>query len=435
MHTPKLLRRRLWWVLLGLPLAAALLLTALVLRELQTPHPGPAPAAIAAVPAMEQVQRGAYLARVGNCALCHTAPGGASYAGGKGIPTPFGTVTTSNLTPHPEHGLGQWSADDFWQAMHQGRSRDGHLLYPAFPYTSFTQLAREDSDALLAFLQTLPAADQPNQAHALRWPYSSQWALAVWRVLNFAPAEPVAQAPGPANAVLRGAYLVNGLGHCNECHGARNVWGAPDLHQTLSGATLPQSLWYAPSLRAADQGSVATWSLEDTVALLTTGANRHATTSGPMAEVVHHSTQYLQAADAEAMARYLAQLPETPRAAATPYNTVAANLTLGARLYEAQCAQCHGKQGEGQADAYPALAGNRAVQMTPSHNLVLSVLQGGYGPSTQGRPQPHGMPPFQLVLSDAELAAVLSYIRNAWGNQAPALSEFDINKFRNLQAP
>lgn len=435
MHTPKLLRRRLWWVLLGLPLAAALLLTALVLRELQTPHPGPAPAAIAVLPAMEQVQRGAYLARVGNCALCHTAPGGASYAGGKGIPTPFGTVTTSNLTPHPEHGLGQWSAEDFWQAMHQGRSRDGHLLYPAFPYTSFTQLAREDSDALLAFLQTLPAADQPNQAHALRWPYSSQWALAVWRVLNFAPAEPVAQAPGPADAVLRGAYLVNGLGHCNECHGARNVWGAPDLHQTLSGATLPQSLWYAPSLRAADQGSVATWSLEDTVALLTTGANRHATTSGPMAEVVHHSTQYLQAADAQAMARYLAQLPAAPARQAPASQPPPTNHSLGARLYEAQCAQCHGKQGEGQTDAYPALAGNRAVQMTPSHNLVLSVLQGGYGPSTQGRPQPHGMPPFQLVLSDAELAAVLSYIRNAWGNQASALSEFDINKFRNLQAP
>ena len=435
MHTPKLLRRRLWWVLLGLPLAAALLLTALVLRELQTPHPGPAPAAIAVLPAMEQVQRGAYLARVGNCALCHTAPGGASYAGGKGIPTPFGTVTTSNLTPHPEHGLGQWSAEDFWQAMHQGRSRDGHLLYPAFPYTSFTQLAREDSDALLAFLQTLPAADQPNQAHALRWPYSSQWALAVWRVLNFAPAEPVAQAPGPADAVLRGAYLVNGLGHCNECHGARNVWGAPDLHQTLSGATLPQSLWYAPSLRAADQGSVATWSLEDTVALLTTGANRHATTSGPMAEVVHHSTQYLEAADAQAMARYLAQLPAAPARQAPASQPPPTNHSLGARLYEAQCAQCHGKQGEGQADAYPALAGNRAVQMTPSHNLVLSVLQGGYGPSTQGRPQPHGMPPFQLVLSDAELAAVLSYIRNAWGNQASALSEFDINKFRNLQAP
>lgn len=155
-----------------------------------------------------------------------------------------------------------------------------------------------------------------------------------------------------------------------------------------------------------------------------------------MAEVVHHSTQYLQAADAEALARYLAQLTPTQTQPA-PATTAAlpAAQTVGARLYEAQCAQCHGKQGEGQANAYPALAGNRAVQMTPSHNLVLTVLQGGYGPSTQGRPQPFGMPPFQLVLSDAELASVLSYIRNAWGNQAPALSEFDINKIRNLQAP
>jgi len=414
---------------------AGLLLAFVAFTQFRAPQAASAPLNTPAVPAMEAVQRGAYLARIGNCALCHTAPGGASYAGGKGIATPFGTVYTSNLTPHAEAGLGHWSAEDFWQAMHQGRSRDGHLLYPAFPYTSFTQLARSDSDALLAFLQTLPAADQPNQPHALRWPYSSQWALAVWRAVNFAPAEPLATAPAQGDAALRGAYLVNGLGHCNECHGARNGWGAPDLRKTLSGATLPQSLWYAPSLRAAGEGSVAAWTLEDTVALLTTGANRHATTSGPMAEVVHHSTQYLQAADALAMARYLAQLPTTPAKATPASSPSPATQALGARLYEAQCAQCHGKQGEGQADAYPALAGNRAVQMTPSHNLVLTVLQGGYGPSTQGRPRPHGMPPFQLVLSDAELASVLSYIRNAWGNQAPALSEFDINKFRNLQAP
>lgn len=414
---------------------AGVLLAFVAFTQLRAPQTSSVPLSPPVVPSMETVQRGAYLARIGNCALCHTAPGGASYAGGKGIPTPFGTVYTSNLTPHPETGLGRWSPEDFWQAMHQGRSRDGHLLYPAFPYTSFTQLAREDSDALLAFLQTLPAADRPNQAHALRWPYSSQWALAVWRAVNFAPATPQEKAPPPTDAVLRGAYLVNGLGHCNECHGARNVWGAPDLNKTLSGATLPQSLWYAPSLRAANEGSVASWTLEDTVALLTTGANRHATTSGPMAEVVHHSTQYLQTPDAQAMAHYLAQLAPNAQASAATISPTPATQALGARLYEAHCAQCHGKQGEGRAGAYPALAGNRAVQMTPSHNLVLTVLQGGYGPSTAGRPQPHGMPPFVLTLSDAELASVLSYIRNAWGNQAPALSEFDINKFRNLQAP
>lgn len=429
-------RKRVVWTGFGVLVLAVLLLAYVAFTQFLAPQAASTPLNTPTVPAMEAVQRGAYLARIGNCALCHTAPGGASYAGGKGIPTPFGTVYTSNLTPHAETGLGRWSAEDFWQAMHNGRSRDGHLLYPAFPFTSFTQLAREDSDALLAFLQTLPATDQPNPPHALRWPYSSQWALAVWRVVNFAPAEPAAQAPTQTDALLRGAYLVNGLGHCNECHGARNVWGAPQLSQTLSGATLPQSLWYAPSLRATNQGSVAGWTLEDTVALLTTGANRHATTSGPMAEVVHHSTQYLQTADAEAMARYLTQLAPT-QTQPTPATTAAlpAAQTVGARLYEAQCAQCHGKQGEGQANAYPALAGNRAVQMTPSNNLVLTVLQGGYGPATQGRPQPHGMPPFVLTLSDAELASVLSYIRNTWGNQAPALSEFDINKFRNLQAP
>eukprot|EP01041_Mallomonas_annulata_P036681 gene36681-59828_t len=150
-------RRRVVWTGLGGLVLAGLLLAYVALTQFRAPQAASTPRNTPTVPAMEAVQRGAYLARIGNCALCHTAPGGASYAGGKGIPTPFGTVYTSNLTPHPDAGLGRWSAEDFWQAMHNGRSRDGHLLYPAFPYTSFTQLAREDSDALLAFLQTLPA--------------------------------------------------------------------------------------------------------------------------------------------------------------------------------------------------------------------------------------------------------------------------------------
>lgn len=420
--------RRALTTLAALALGLTLLLAALVWRELQPP----APTVPTGVPSMEAVQRGAYLAQVGNCALCHTAPGGAPYAGGKGVPTPFGTVYTSNLTPHAQAGLGAWNAEDFWQAMHTGRSRDGRLLYPAFPYTSFTQLAREDSDALFAYLQTLPAVDTPNREHTLRWPYRTQWALAVWRVVNFTPAPTLATAP---TGELRGAYLVNGLAHCNECHGARNAWGAPDLRQTLGGATLPQSLWYAPSLRSAREAGVAAWSVDDTVALLTTGSNTHAVTSGPMAEVVHHSTQHLSAADAQAMARYLSKLAPVESPIPAPGVVPPGARALGARVYEAQCAQCHGKQGEGRPGAYPALAGNRAVLMPQTQNLVLGVLQGGFGPSTRGLPQPHGMPPFQLVLSDAELAGVLSYIRNAWGNTAPAVSEFDINKFRNLQAP
>ncbi|WP_294767812.1 cytochrome c [uncultured Rhodoferax sp.] len=427
--------RRILYLLTVLALGLGLVLAILVWRELRASPTVAATPTSRTAPAMETVQRGAYLAQVGNCALCHTTPGGEPYAGGKGVPTPFGTVYTSNLTPHPQTGLGAWDAEDFWRAMHEGRSRDGHLLYPAFPYTSFTQLARDDSDALFAYLQTLTPADTPNRVHTLRWPYGTQWALAVWRVVNFHPSPAQANAPTGSDVALRGAYLVHGLAHCNECHGGRNAWGAPDLRQTLGGATLPQSLWYAPSLRSAREAGVAAWSVEDTVALLTTGANAHAVASGPMAEVVHHSTQHLSTTDAQAMARYLAGLAPADAGLPTPKPVPTGVQALGGRVYEAQCAQCHGKQGEGRAGAYPALAGNRAVQMPQYQNLVLGVLQGGFGPSTHGLPQPHGMPPFQLVLTDAELAAVLSYIRNAWGNQAPALSEFDINKFRNLQAP
>mgnify|MGYP002720348288 FL=1 len=170
--------RRILYLLTVLALGLGLVLAILVWRELRASPTVAATPTSRTAPAMETVQRGAYLAQVGNCALCHTTPGGEPYAGGKGVPTPFGTVYTSNLTPHPQTGLGAWDAEDFWRAMHEGRSRDGHLLYPAFPYTSFTQLARDDSDALFAYLQTLTPADTPNRVHTLRWPYGTQWALA-----------------------------------------------------------------------------------------------------------------------------------------------------------------------------------------------------------------------------------------------------------------
>lgn len=383
-----------------------------------------------------QIARGAYLARIGNCALCHTATGGQPYAGGKGIATPFGTVYSSNLTPDPTAGLGRWSADDFWQALHHGQSKDGRLLYPAFPYTSYTHVTREDADALWAYLQSLPTAANANTPHTLGWPYRTQAALWVWRTLYFTPADAAPPSSTIAPEMARGAYLVQGLAHCSECHGARNAWGAVEARKSLSGATLPGELWYAPSLTASDEASVAGWSREETVALLTAGTNSHATVGGPMAEVVRHSTQYLLPDDAAAMAAYLASLGPTPAStppapAAAPSSSLVS--TVGARIYDKQCSQCHGKQGEGKAGAYPALAGNRAVQMATTNNLVLTVLHGGFAPATAQNPQPHGMPPFMLTLSDTDIASVLTFVRSSWGNAAAPVSEFDINKIRNAQ--
>jgi len=377
-----------------------------------------------------QIARGSYLARIGNCAHCHSARGGEAYAGGRAIDTPFGQVVSTNITPDRMAGIGTWTADDFWRAIHHGMAKDGRALYPAFPYTSYTRISREDADALFAYLQSLPAASALRKPHTLRWPYNTELALRVWRALYFKPAAPVAQAP--VAGVERGAYLVQGLGHCMECHAARNTLGAMSA-SGKGGAVLPGSQWFAPSLTNPAQASVAPWTEEDTVRFLQTGVNAHALASGPMAEVVLHGTQYLNDADARGMATYLKALPQDP--APAPTQVTGVSTPRGAKLYEDHCANCHGLQGQGQPGAYPALAGNRAVTMTPTNNLVLTVLGGGFAPSTHSNPRPYGMPPFVLQLGDADIAEVLTYVRSAWGNQAAPVSEFDVNTPRRSQVP
>lgn len=380
----------------------------------------------------EQVARGAYLARAGNCMACHTARGGPSYAGGRGIATPFGIVYAGNLTPDAETGLGRWTAAHFWRALHHGRSMDGRLLYPAFPYTSTTRVTRADSDALFAYLQSLPPVRQAAPAHQLRWPFNTQAALAVWRALYFRP-DTYRPDPAQSQEWNRGAYLVGGLGHCSACHSARNVLGAGGDPLDLSGGLIPVQSWYAPALNSAAEAGVADWPLDDIARLLKTGTAPRRSVSGPMAEVVQHSTQYLNDADLSAMARYLKALPpaeppaDTDRRAA-PDAQVAAR---GAKLYARHCAQCHGERGEGVAGAYPALAGNRAVNLPQTANLVQMVLYGGFPPATAGNPRPYGMQPFVLQLDDRDIAAVLTHLRTSWGNQGAEVSEFEVNRVRS----
>jgi mono/diheme cytochrome c family protein len=374
----------------------------------------------------QQIERGAYLARAGNCAACHTPRGGAAYAGGLGIATPFGTVFSSNLTPDAATGLGQWSAADFWRAMHHGRSRDGHLLYPAFPYTSYTLINRDDSDALFAYLRSLASVSQPNQPHLLDAPYRSQAALALWRALFF---KPISFAPENAKSPEwnRGAYLVRGLGHCAECHAQRNALGAVEAPLELRGGPIPMQHWYAPSLAAAHEAGVSQGDVEATIALLKSGVAEGRSAMGPMAEVVYRSTQYLRDDDLRAMVVYLKDLP--PNQPETRHGTAASQTTQfsdGEKIYSLHCADCHGKHGEGAQGAYAPLAGNRALRLTTPTNLVQAVLNGGYAPATATNPRPYGMPPFRQILDDREIAAVLTYIRQAWGNAAPPVSELDV---------
>ncbi|MBL8386427.1 MAG: cytochrome c [Burkholderiales bacterium] len=378
--------------------------------------------------------RGAYLARAGNCALCHTAPGEAPYAGGRAIDTPFGRVYASNLTPDAATGLGNWSADDFWRAMHHGKSRDGRLLVPAFPYVQYTRVRRADADAIFAYLRTLAPVARPNRAHALRFPYGSRAALALWRGLYFR-AGTYRDDHARDGAWNRGAYLVQGLGHCGACHAPRDALGG-SARDSLDGGTLAESGWHAPALGggAATDTLTGAARLQDLVAYLSHGVSTRRAASGPMAGVVAESLQHLAPEDVQAMATYLLALP-APVRPAHPAPTASAVLDAGARLYDRHCADCHGADGRGAPPAYPPLAGNGALTLPDAANAIRLVLHGGFPPGTAGNPRPFGMPPYRLQLGDAEVAAVVSYVRNAWGNRAGLVSAAEVDRHRALSLP
>ncbi len=380
------------------------------------------------------IERGRYLAVLGNCQTCHTERGGAAFAGGRGIGTPFGTVYSSNLTPDGT-GLKDWNADDFWRALHHGQSRDGRLLNPAFPYTNTTHVSRSDSDALFAFFRSLAPVEATVPGNDLGRYLGSQAALKAWRALYFRPAETVTAAP--VDELQRGAYLVNGLAHCSACHVPRNALGGSSNMLSLAGGLMSAQGWYAPSLLDPAEGGVQEREVAEIVALFQTGRSGTHIVTGPMAEVVQHSTQHWESSDLRAMAAHLKALPVArSRVQATTEARSDKALTQGAKIYEQQCAQCHGAQGQGirgndGAWAYPALAGNSTVLQGVPANLVQAVLYGGFGPSTAGHPRPFGMPPFVLDLNGQDIADLLTYVRSAWGNDAPAVSVLDVQQLRN----
>jgi mono/diheme cytochrome c family protein len=403
------------------------------------------------------VAQGEYLAKLGNCAACHSARGGQPFAGGKAIHTPFGAVYASNITPDPEHGIGRWSADAFYRAMQQGVNAQGRLLTPAFPYTNYTHISRADSDALYAYFQwgVQPVA-QPSKAHELGFPFNTQLALGAWRVLYFKASQQEFAPKNIANSLYstpaisikslnvsdsstqieRGRYLVNALGHCSTCHAQRNALGATSSDGLLSGALMPMQDWYAPSLHAREEAGVQHWPREQIMAFLKNGATHNASALGPMAEVVAKSTQYWRDEDLSATAAYLQSLPQHPAPKKAHAQIAERSMQKGAALYTQHCATCHGADGQGlsEADALspqgvvriPALAGNRAVSLSSSANLVRIILAGGYAPSTAGNPRPYGMPPFVHLLTDEDIAAVTTYIRASWGNQAHAVSASEV---------
>jgi len=377
-----------------------------------------------------QVLRGEYLARAGDCGGCHTVKGGEAYAGGLAIPTPFGTLFAPNITPDPDTGIGRWSAEDFWRAMHEGKSRDGALLYPAFPYTNYTKVVRAEADDLFAYFQWVKPVHKANRKHELAFPYNQRKLLVGWRALYFKAGE---YKPDPSQSPEwnRGAYLVEGLGHCDACHSPRNMLGAVSRGDVIAGGLIPIQNWYAPSLTSNRETGLGKWAVSDVVDLLKTGVSARGAVFGPMAIVVHDSLQHMTESDITAMATYLksqaeeAEAPEPPHFVVTDKQAEAL-VARGEKLYEDRCADCHQRGGEGVPRIYPPLANNESIVMRYPINAIRVVVNGGFPPSTQDNPRPYGMPPFGQDLSDEDIAAVVSYVRQSWGNRAPAVSPAEI---------
>lgn len=382
----------------------------------------------------EAITRGEYLARAGDCVACHSEPNGKAFAGGRAMPTPFGSLFVPNITPDEETGIGLWTSDDFYRMLHTGVSRDGTLLYPAMPFASYTKVTRSDSDAMFAFLQSVTPVRQRNRPHELKFPFNDRDLLIGWRTLYFKEGEFQAD-PKESTQWNRGAYLVQGLGHCAMCHTAINALGGSSESKAFEGGMIPNQNWYAPSLTSNREAGLGDWPLSDIADLLQVGASHRGTTYGPMAEVVYNSLQYVTDEDAAAMAVYLKSLPK--RDSEAPPSSQArlvdpAVMELGRKVYAAQCAACHGDEGAGQAPAYPPLKGNQSITMLSPVNSIRMVLNGGYAPGTYKNPRPYGMPPFNHILSDDEVSAVVTYIRLAWGNNGTPVTSAEANELRKI---
>jgi len=378
----------------------------------------------------ETIERGRYLATVADCAACHTDSDGKPYAGGRAIETPFGKLLASNLTPDRETGIGAWTDDDFLSAVQRGVSRGGVRLYPAMPYPYYTKMTRRDVLAIRAYLATLEPVHHQVTSNQLPFPLNIRAGMAVWNALFFTPGtfKPVAGKSAEWNA---GAYLVEGPGHCGACHTAKNFLGGDKPSRSLQGGVLQG--WYSPNLTGDKRAGLGSWSADEIVAYLKSGHNVAAAATGPMSEVVADSTSHMTDGDLRAIAAYLKDQPAT---GAEPAR-VAANdpaMRTGEAIYVDNCEACHAMSGEGVARLFPALKGGPSTQSADPTSLIRVVLQGAQSVATEGAPTGPAMPAFDWKLSDAEVAAVLTYIRNSWGNAAAAVSAGDVHRSRSKLA-
>jgi mono/diheme cytochrome c family protein len=340
--------------------------------------------------------------------------------------TPFGTIYTPNITSDLVTGIGAWTDQQFYKAMHEGVAPDGEKLYPAFPYPWFTRASREDVDAIRAYLRTLPAVRSSKPPNELMWPLGHRGLMNAWNTLYF---DDGAFKPDPKQSERwnRGAYLVEGLGHCGACHTPTNVLGASKKRDAYEGGELAS--WYSPNLKNDERSGLGSWSEDDIVEFLKTGRTSRAVAYGPMSDVITHSTRYWTETDLRAAASYLKSLGKASEDASSP--KLAADIaTTGEAIYIDTCSACHHKDGQGVSHMFPALAHDPVVQSKSPTTIVRIILEGARGVSTQEHPTPVSMPAYGWKLSDAQVAAVASYVRNAWGNQSSPVAASDVSKLR-----
>lgn len=359
--------------------------------------------------------RGHYLTILGDCAACH----GADFAGGRPIETPFGKILAANITPDRDTGIGALSDDQFVATLQQGRGRHGIHLYPAMPYTYMARTTREDALAIRAWLATVPAVHHKVVENQLPFPLNIRLGMVAWNALFFTPGQ---FRPDPAHDAdwNRGAYLVRGLAHCGMCHTPKNLLGGDRGSAKLQGYALQG--WFAPSITADAHQGVGSWSADDIVAYLRTGHNAWAAAAGPMKEEVELSSQYFSAADLHAIAVYLKSQPPPNQPAPAPVAADDRAMKAGGAIYADRCAGCHAPRGEGVPNLFPRLAGAPSVNARKPASIVRVILRGTQSAATIGAPTGPGMPSFAWQFDDAQVAAVATYIRNSWGNAAPAVS-------------
>jgi mono/diheme cytochrome c family protein len=359
------------------------------------------------------VARGKYLAEAADCAACHTAPGGAPFAGGLAMQSGFGTIYATNITPDPDYGIGRWTADNFWRVLHDGVRRDGQQLYPAMPYTSYRGMTRQDADAIYAYVMQLRPANVPSPTTNLRFPFNIRLGMLAWNLLFLTDSLP-AVSTGSSPAWQRGRYVVDVLGHCGECHTPRGILGQMELSRPMTGFALGR--FEAPDITPAGLASRG-WTSAALRDFLSGGLVEDGSAFGDMHPVVMLSTRHLTPNDQVKAVTYL--MGDTPPPPASlPNAPAAATASPGRITYLALCAGCHGLNGDGIPNTVVAMRGNTMLRLADPRNLIVSMLDGIPAQNFPHLQSMQAMPGFADKLSDQQAADLANYLRVSFGGQS-----------------